>query len=240
MPSGTAMSSAIAEVTSVPYTSTPAPKTLESRTPLERDGFQVVCQRKPRPNFEIDGIDPATTRSMTKAIRATAASEARPGRALSPKRSAMRRSPPPERPICRRSASVAVVSACAMAGQSNMGPRARPWRVTPRSQVVHSRFTTKEQGARSRPPQCDRRGVRFAPVYITSFLGGSFATQPDHQPPRRGSACRACGRGSHRRLRQLFIERNEEGGDRELLGAELGVLDRGADRSRLDAGRANG
>ena len=46
MPIGAARSRAIAELTSVPYSITPAPNT-------PKFGFQAVCPMKPRPKCEI-------------------------------------------------------------------------------------------------------------------------------------------------------------------------------------------
>ena len=54
MPIGAARNSAIAELTAVPKSSTPAPKTLKF-------GFQVVWPMKPSPKWEIARLAPWNT-----------------------------------------------------------------------------------------------------------------------------------------------------------------------------------
>ena len=59
IPSGTAISSEIAEVTTVPKIRLPAPNTLAWATPAELAGFHVECQRNPSPKVEIDELAPS-------------------------------------------------------------------------------------------------------------------------------------------------------------------------------------
>ena len=54
----------------------PAPNTFALTTPTEAEGFQVECQRKPRPKVEIDGLAPSTSLMMISAITPIAATDA--------------------------------------------------------------------------------------------------------------------------------------------------------------------